>query len=104
MKRLPDLARKCARTHTSEDIVEHMEEECIELLLAILIGVNVNQASVARVLSKFNVDAGFDQYVEMKDASKESLAKMAQFVSKSISAQSQSLGTGGASATLASGF
>src|SRR5438128_2007010 len=45
-------------------------------------------------------DAGFTQYVEIGDADPKTFAKLAQFVSKSISAQSQSLGTGGPSQSL----
>lgn len=33
--RLEVLSKRCAETHTSEDIWEHLEEECLELLLAI---------------------------------------------------------------------
>ena len=35
MSRLDELTKKCAFMHAPEDIVEHLEEECIELLMAI---------------------------------------------------------------------
>lgn len=74
-----------------------VKEEHLESLVSILIGVNVKDPRIAQYLQEFHADAGFTQYVEIGDASPASLAKLAQFVSKSISAQSQALGTGGPS-------
>jgi uncharacterized protein YegL len=74
--------------------------ETLESLVSILIGVNVTEASVAAALSELHTKGGFTQYVELKDASAKTLAKLAQFVSKSISSQSTSLGTGGPSKSL----
>jgi len=68
--------------------------ENLESLVSILIGVNVKDISLNTALQQFNTDAGFTQYVNLEDASKSTLAKLAQFVSKSISSQSQSLGSG----------
>lgn len=74
--------------------------EKIESLLTVLIGVNVTDRSVSDCLKRFEKDGQFDQYVEATNATPETLAKLASFVSKSISSQSQSLGTGGPSKTL----
>jgi hypothetical protein len=62
--------------------------------------VNVNDVSVSRYLKSFHVDAGFTQYVELDNADTKTHARLAEFVSQSISAQSQALGTGGASQPL----
>lgn len=70
--------------------------ENLESLVSILIAVGANN----QALSDFNTQAGFTQYVELKDANKKTLAKLAQFVSQSISSQSQALGSGGPSASL----
>lgn len=72
-----------------------LANEEIESILSILIGVNTSSCQDA--LDKFKNDAGFDQFISVNDSSASSLAKIANFVSKSISAQSQSLGSGGAS-------
>jgi len=72
--------------------------ENLESLVSILIA--VNSAGVGDVLKNFHADAGFTQYVELANADKNTLAKLAQFVSKSISSQSQHLGSGGPSASL----
>jgi len=73
-----------------------VRDETLESLVSILIGVNAAQAGQG--LQDYANDAGFTQYVELKDASKSTLAKLAQFVSQSISSQSQALGSGGPSA------
>lgn len=74
--------------------------ETLESLVSILIGVNVSDPSISDALKTLHADGGFTQYVELKDANAKTLAKLAQFVSKSISSQSTALGTGGASKSL----
>lgn len=68
------------------------EEDSIESLISILIGVNAS--SYARLLNKFKTEANLTQFVDIGDATPQRLAKLAAFVSKSVSSQSQSLGTG----------
>ncbi len=70
-----------------------MQSESLESLVTILIGVNVQSAHVGQYLQRFKDEAGFTQYVEAKDATPKTLAKLAGFISKSVSSQSQSLGT-----------
>lgn len=65
-------------------------------LHTILIGVN-EEPSVRSYLESFKNDVGFAQEVHLVDANPETLAKVANFVSRSTSAQSQSLATGGPS-------
>lgn len=72
-------------------------KENLESIVTILIGVNVQDPTLSRELQTFSKDGGFTHYVELKDATEKSLAKLVSFVSKSISAQSMSLGTGGPS-------
>lgn len=76
-------------------------EECIESIRTVLIGLNTaGSGSLSGYLQDFKDKACFDQYIDISDASAKSLAKLADFVSKSISAQSQALGTGGPSKAL----
>lgn len=79
---------------------EATKSEMLESLVSILIAVNMTEPSVAAELNTFHKDAGFTQFVELKDASAKTLAKLAEFVSKSVSSQSQALGTGGPSKSL----
>ncbi len=75
-----------------------MMDEHLESIMSILIGVGVgNYAAVSTYLDDFKNDAGLSQYVEMKDANEKTLAKLAAFISRSVSSQSSSLGTGGPS-------
>lgn len=74
--------------------------EALESLVSILIGVNVTDTVVSAALANFAKLAGFTQYVEIGSADEKKLARLADFVSKSISSQSQALGTGGPSKAL----
>lgn len=75
-----------------------VQSEATESLVSILIGVGVaGNTHVSDLLREFKDEAGIDQYVETENADSKTLAKLAEFVSKSISAQSQALGTGGSS-------
>ena len=66
-------------------------------LVSVLVGVNVADPRLSQYLMQLHRDAGFTQYVELDDATPDTLARLADFVSRSIAAQSQALGTGGAS-------
>jgi uncharacterized protein YegL len=83
-----------------EALEQAVRSEAMESLVSILIGVNVRDPRIGAYLQDFKTEAGFTQYVELDQADAATLAKLASFVSRSISAQSQSLGTGGASKPL----
>ena len=91
-------------TFTPNSVKQALEgavtSEALESMVSVLIGVNVQNQRLSAYLKDFHQDAGFTQYVELDDADQKSLAKLADFVSRSISAQSQSLGTGGPSQSL----
>jgi hypothetical protein len=71
-----------------------VKSEATESMVSILIGVGAAfDTSIGVALNAFKNEAGINQYVETKDASAKTLAKLAAFVSKSISAQSQALGS-----------
>ncbi|MBP9821867.1 MAG: hypothetical protein KBC81_00225 [Candidatus Pacebacteria bacterium] len=72
--------------------------EEIESLVGVLIGINAQ--SCKGYLEKFEAETGM-KYIDAGDATKGKLAKIAQFVSQSVSSQSQSLGTGGPSQNIA---
>ena len=79
-----------------------MRSEYLESLISILVGVGTSSgwANVSQYLDNFKDEAGLTQYVDAGDANAKTLAKLADFVSKSISAQSQALGTNGPSQPL----
>ena len=80
------------------EVLRGVQNEWIESLSVVLIGVNA--AACRTQLEDFQVGAGLTQYVDAGDATPQRLANLADFVSRSISSQSQALGTGGASVAL----
>lgn len=80
------------------EIGRGVQNEWIESLIVILVGVNA--ARYAKQLNEFRQVGNLTQYIDMGDVTPQLLAKLADFVSRSISSQSQSLGTGGPSQAL----
>lgn len=80
------------------EIKRGVQNEWLESLNVVLIGVNATRYE--KYLTKFTKDAQLTQYVDVGDATPARLAKLADFVSRSISSQSQALGTGGPSQAL----
>lgn len=72
--------------------------EAVESIVAILVG--VNDTSCKQYLNDFKDKAGFDHYVSIGDATPGKLAKLGQLISKSVSSQSQAIGSGGPSKTI----
>lgn len=96
-----DNVSKLGPANVKASIEKVMKAESVESLVTILIGVGTNyDPSISDALNNFKDEAGLTQYVEIADASAKTLAKLAEFVSQSISAQSISLGTGGPSQPL----
>lgn len=77
-----------------------VKDEKLESLVSILVGVNITNVSTKAKLDALYKEAGFTQFISLDNADEKTLARLAQFISKSISAQSQSLGTGGPSKSL----
>lgn len=90
-------------THTEaqakQKLADSVQSEVLESVRAILVGVDTS-GSVGAALDAFRQSVGFDQYVGIGDATASKLARLAEFISKSISAQSTALGTGGPSKSL----
>ena len=95
-----DNASKLSAQSVKEAMSRAVTSEALEGIVSILIGVNVQNPEVGRYLRQFHMEAGFTQYVELDKADAKTLARLAEFVSQSISAQSQALGTGGSSQSL----
>jgi uncharacterized protein YegL len=95
-----DNASKTTPSRVKAAFAQAIQSEALESIVSVLIGVNVLDAEVSRYLKRFHREAGFTQYVELDNADAKTLARLAEFVSQSISAQSQALGTGGASQPL----
>lgn len=75
-----------------EKAVEAVSGEVLESFLSVLIGVNAT--ALRNYLEAFRVQGGFDQYIDAGDATPGNLAKLAAFVSRSVSSQANALGSG----------
>jgi uncharacterized protein YegL len=95
-----DNASRVSAKKVKAALDDAVTTEALESIVSVLIGLGVQDPEVSRYLKKFHVDAGFTQYVELDQADAKTLARLAEFVSQSISAQSQALGTGGGSQQL----
>ena len=74
--------------------------ENLESIQLILIGVTGDNVNLNTYLQTVKDDGGFDQYISIGKASAGKLAKLADFVSQSISSTSSALGSGGPSKPL----
>ena len=77
-----------------------LKDEALESFVSILVGVDTKEADVGIYLANYQTEVGFTQYIDIEKADAKTLAKLAQFISRSISSQSQALGTGGPSQSL----
>lgn len=74
--------------------------ENLESLLLILVGVTNDDVNLNAYLQTVKDEGGFDQYISIRKATPQKVAKLADFVSQSISSTSTALGSGGASTPL----
>lgn len=95
-----DNGSKVANPTKIKNAIEKLRKaETLESVKVILIGVG-NAADVQAYLDTLKNDAALDQFVWIGNADAKSLAKLASFVSRSISSSSNALGTGGPSQNL----
>lgn len=95
-----DNASSLSAKDVKKALADAVKGENLESMVSILVGVRVQDGYVKDLLDKFHKDAGFTQFVCIADATAKKLARLAEFVSKSISSQSQALGSGGPSKAL----
>lgn len=70
------------------------QQESLQSLNIIVVGVNMQDPYISDKLNSLKTVTSADQFVILQDASPKTLAKLAQFVSRSISSVSQSLASG----------
>lgn len=100
----PGNASKATRKMIKESITGAVTSEAMESLRPVLIGVGAtDDKNLGQWLQAFKEEAGFDQFVPLSKADAKALAKIGDFISRSVSSQSQALGTGGASQSLSFG-
>lgn len=93
---MENSSQRVSRMSQITDAVNKIRlDESLESIRMVLIG--VNDAHLITELTAFKDEAGFDEYISVENVDAGSLAKLAQFISQSISSTSQSLGSGGPS-------
>jgi len=84
-----------------EALAEAVQSEALESITSVLVGLNAGYGGgLDKLLADVKTNCGFSQYVAIADANAKTIAKLGDFVSRSISSQSQALGTGGPSQSL----
>lgn len=91
----PDNPSTATPAMIKEESKKVITGEKLESLITILIGINAT--TYKDELEAFQADAGIDQYIDAGEVTKGKLAKLADFVSQSVSSQAQEVGTGGPS-------
>jgi hypothetical protein len=95
---ITDGVENCSHIVKSPSVIKDavkriLTNETLESFRSVLIGVE-SEPGVMDILRNFKDEAGIDQFIEMGAATPGKLAKLADFVSKSVSSTSQALGTG----------
>ncbi len=86
--------------HIAKEVEAALRSEFLDSFISVLVGVNTASASAAAYLQLFKDEAKLTQFIDIQDATPDSLARLAAFVGKSIRSQSQALGTGQAAGSL----
>ena len=95
-----DNASRSTANSVKKAIATAIKSEVLESLTVVLVGVNTTDNMIADCLQDFQKQADITQYVDIGTATAGKLAKLANFVSQSISSTSQALGSGSASQLL----
>jgi uncharacterized protein YegL len=97
-----DNSSKMGRQSVKKAIEDAVRGEHLESFRPVLVGLRVDpQSKTSHWLDLFRNEAGFDQYEPIGNADSATMAKLTGWISKSLSSQSQSLGSGGPSQSLA---
>lgn len=96
-----DNASSSGSDEVKKAMAAAMKTETLESIMTILIGVGAgSDPDIDQYLDKFRQDSNLTEYISLSNADNATLAKLADFISKSVSSQSQALGSGGASQVL----
>lgn len=93
-----DNASKMPAIRVADAMKKARQAETLESIMPLLIGVDTGGgAALADYLDVFQKEGGFDRFIWIEKADKTALARLAEFASKSMSSQSQAIGSGGPS-------
>ncbi|MFM9587220.1 vWA domain-containing protein, partial [Streptomyces caniscabiei] len=83
-----DNNSKATENSVKKAIDRAHQSEALESLITILIGVNMKDSSAKFALEQYAKNVGFTDFIAVEDADENTLAKIANYVSQSISSQS----------------
>jgi hypothetical protein len=89
-----DNVSSCTPEKVKQALENARKSENLESITTILIGVTQDDNSLDVYLQDFKDKAGIDNYISIGKATPGKIAKLAQFISQSISSTSAALGTG----------
>jgi uncharacterized protein YegL len=92
-----DNSSQTPMSQISKSIQKAKNAEVLESIRTILVGVTNDDSNLDHYLQTFKDDAAMDQYVSIGKASPGKIAKLAAFISQSVSSTSSALNTGGPS-------
>jgi len=95
-----DNSSAASAASVKKAVNDAMQAECLESITIVLVGVNSDNVVIGPALEGFKTNADITQFVGIGEATPNKLAKLANFISRSISSTSQSLGSGTASELL----
>ena len=88
-----DNSSRASATSVKRAVSDAMKSEKLESITVVLVGVGEDRF-VKTYLDGFQKDANINQFVDIGDATPNKLAKLANFISRSISSTSQALADG----------
>jgi hypothetical protein len=88
-------ASTASQAMVKSELESTVREEKLESMVSILVGINAKQ--LKKTLEAYQRDTGIDHYIDAGEATPDNMAKLAGFISQSVSSQSQHVGTGGPS-------
>ncbi|MCX6755033.1 MAG: hypothetical protein NT068_00630 [Candidatus Nomurabacteria bacterium] len=94
-----DNDSKLTAGQVKKEIERGIKGEFIESDIVLLVGINA--AQYKNQLESLQTSVGINKYIDAGDVTPGRLAKLADFVSQSVSSQSHALGTGGPSQQIA---
>jgi len=94
-----DYGSSLTANEVKKAIAETRKAESLDSIAVVLVGMTGESGTKDKLLA-FKDEANLDEYIDMGEVSSAKLAKLAGYVSKSISSTSQALGSGGPSKSL----
>lgn len=90
-----DTSSKLGPKAVADEIQKALQGEYLDSVISVLIGINADHCQ--SYLEDFKDKAGLNYFINAGDATPDTLARIAQFVSQSVHSQSQAVGSGGPS-------